>query len=41
MMSGAAITHLRRHEAQMAVVNVVLLALAAFVVWGRFGPYQF
>jgi hypothetical protein len=22
-------------------VNVVLLALAAFVAWGRFGPYPF
>lgn len=41
MMTGAAMTHLRRHEPQMAVVNVVLLALAAFVAWGRFGPYQF
>ena len=41
MMTGAAITHLRRHEPQMAVVNVVLFALAAFVAWGRFGPYQF
>lgn len=41
MMTGAAYTHLRRHEPQMAVVNVVLLALAAFVAWGRFGPYQF
>jgi hypothetical protein len=25
----------------MVVVNVVLLLLAAFVAWGRFGPYAF
>jgi hypothetical protein len=23
------------------VVNVVLIALAIFVAWGRFGPYSF
>jgi hypothetical protein len=41
VMLGAAITHARRKESQMIVVNVVLLALAAFVAWGRFGPYAF
>jgi uncharacterized membrane protein YphA (DoxX/SURF4 family) len=41
LMIGAAITHSRRHEASMIIVNVVLLALAAVVVWGRFGPYSF
>lgn len=35
VMVGAIITHLRRGEAQIAVVNVVLLALALFVAWGR------
>lgn len=30
--------HLRRHETQMVVVNVVLALLAAFVAWQRFGP---
>jgi hypothetical protein len=33
--------HARRGEAQMIAVNVVLLALAAAVAWGRFGPYSF
>ena len=41
VMLGAAVTHARRRENQMVVVNVVLLALAAFVAWGRFGPYAF
>lgn len=41
MMIGAAITHARRKEPSMIGVNVVLLVLAAVVVWGRFGPYAF
>jgi uncharacterized membrane protein YphA (DoxX/SURF4 family) len=41
LMAGAAITHARRHEAQLIVVNVVLLALAVVLLWGRFGPYSF
>ena len=40
-MVGAATTHLRRKETPMVVLNVVLLALALFVAWGRFGPYAF
>lgn len=35
----AAVVHVRRNEPGAVVVNVVLLALAGFVVWGRFGPY--
>lgn len=35
-MLGAAYTHLRRGENPMILVNLVLLALAAFVAWGRF-----
>lgn len=41
MMVGAAITHARRNEAQAIGFNIVLLVLAAVVVWGRFGPYSF
>jgi uncharacterized membrane protein len=41
LMLGAAVTHARRKESQMIVANVVLFALAAFVAWGRFGPYAF
>lgn len=41
LMSGAAITHLRRKELQMIVINVVIIALAVVVAWGRFGTYAF
>jgi len=41
LMVGAIITHLRRHEASVVVVNVVLLLLAAVVAWGRLGPESF
>jgi uncharacterized membrane protein YphA (DoxX/SURF4 family) len=41
MMAGAAVTHARRGEQQLIPVNVLLLVLAALVVWGRFGPYAF
>jgi hypothetical protein len=41
VMVGAMITHLRRHEREAIVVNVVLLLVAAFVAWGRFGPQSF
>ena len=40
-MALAAVVHGRRGEPQMIVVNAVLLLLAAFVAWGRFGPYSF
>jgi uncharacterized membrane protein YphA (DoxX/SURF4 family) len=39
LMLGAIVTHTRRHEAQAVTMNVVLLALAAVVAWGRFGPF--
>jgi uncharacterized membrane protein YphA (DoxX/SURF4 family) len=41
VMAGAIVTHARRKENQAVLTNVVLLALAAVVVWGRFGPYAF
>jgi uncharacterized membrane protein YphA (DoxX/SURF4 family) len=41
VMVGAAVVHARRNEAVNVVVNVVLIALAIFVAWGRFGPYSF
>ena len=41
LMLGAAITHARRNELPMIAGNAVLLALAALVIWGRFGPYSF
>ena len=41
LMVGAVITRIRRHEARFVVGNLVLLALAGFVAWGRFGPESF
>jgi len=41
IMVGAVITHARRRELPMIAGNVILLALAVVVVWGRFGPYPF
>jgi len=41
LMAGAIITRLRRHEATALVVVLAVLALAAFVAWGRFGPQPF
>ncbi|SEG52305.1 DoxX-like family protein [Thermomonospora echinospora] len=40
LMIGAAIVHARRKEFPMIGANVVLLALAAVVAWGRFGPHS-
>lgn len=41
LMAGAAVTHARRKEPQMMLINAVLLVLATVVAWGRFGPYAF
>ena len=41
LMLGAAVTHLRGNETQMVLVHVVLIALAAFVAWGRFAAEPF
>lgn len=41
VMAGAAVVHARRNEPMNVAVNLVLLALAVFVAWGRFGPYSF
>ncbi|MEU0316788.1 DoxX family protein [Nocardioides sp. NPDC006273] len=41
LMVGAAITHARQRETPMIVLNLVLLAMAAVVAWGRFGPHSF
>jgi VIT1/CCC1 family predicted Fe2+/Mn2+ transporter len=38
---GAVIMRLRRAEKATIVVDLVYLALAAFVAWGRFGPESF
>ena len=41
LMVGAAVVHARRGEVPFIAVNAGLLAAAAFVAWGRFGPYAF
>jgi uncharacterized membrane protein YphA (DoxX/SURF4 family) len=41
LMIGAAVTHARRHESREIIVNVIILLMAAFVAWGRFGPCRF
>ena len=41
VMVGAIVVHARRKEPMNIAVNVVLIALAAVVAWGRFGPYSF
>ncbi len=38
---GAVIMRLRRGEKVTIVVDLVYLALAVFVAWGRFGPESF
>lgn len=38
---GAVIMRLRRGEKVTIVVDLVYLAMAAFVAWGRFGPESF
>ena len=37
---GAIVVHGRRGEMQNLVGNLVLLAMSAFVAWGRFGDYS-
>ena len=41
MVVVATIVQLRRHETQAMAANLVLIALAALVAWGRFGPEHF
>lgn len=41
IMIGAAVVHVRRDEAWFVAVLAGLCAAAAFVAWGRFGPYAF
>jgi len=40
-MGGATITRIRRSEFKLMVGDLFFLALAGFVVWGRFGPESF
>jgi hypothetical protein len=40
-MLGAAALHARRKEIPNIFIALVILVFAAFVAWGRFGPYPF
>ncbi|MFC9975590.1 DoxX family protein [Spirillospora sp. NPDC127200] len=41
LMIGAMITHARYEQYRYVALNLVYLAMAAFVAWGRFGPESF
>ncbi|NKY52271.1 DoxX family protein [Nocardia vermiculata] len=41
IMVLAIVVHARRKDHSAIVVNLVLLAAAVFVAWGRFGPYSY
>jgi hypothetical protein len=41
LMVGAMVTHGRLGEARFMALNLIYLALAAFIAWGRFGPGSF
>jgi hypothetical protein len=41
LFTGAAIMRLRRGERATIIPDLVYLAMAAFVAWGRFGPGSF
>jgi len=41
IMVGAALVTYRRQEFKHVLLNLIYLALIAFVVWGRFGPDSF
>ena len=41
LMAGAAATRIRRNELKFMAVDLIYVALAGFVAWGRFGPESF
>jgi hypothetical protein len=41
LMVGAMIAHGRHGEARFMVLNLIYLAFAASIAWGRFGPVPF
>jgi hypothetical protein len=40
IMVGAVITRIRRHEFTPMPLDLIYLASAVFVAWGRFGPWS-
>ncbi|WP_367044579.1 DoxX family protein [Streptomyces sp. Je 1-332] len=41
LMVGAVATRIRRNELKFMAVDLIYVALAGFVAWGRFGPESF
>ena len=41
LIVGAMITHGRPGQFKFVMLNSVYLLLAAFIAWGRFGPWPF
>jgi hypothetical protein len=41
LMIGAMITHSRLGQTRFVALNLIYLALAAFIAWGRLGPEPF
>jgi hypothetical protein len=39
ILLGAIALHVRRNEVRVIGMHIVVIALAAVVVWGRMGPY--
>ena len=39
LQAGAAIVHIRRGEGQAVIGNIVIVAMALFIAWGRLGDY--
>ncbi len=36
---GAVAVHVRRNEARVIWINLIFIAIAVFIAWGRFGDY--
>ncbi|MGW7079741.1 DoxX family protein [Streptomyces sp. NPDC054871] len=41
LMVGAVATRIRRNELKFMAVDLIYVALAGFLAWGRFGPESF
>lgn len=41
LMAGAMVTHGRLGEYRFVALNLIYLALATYIAWGRFGPESF
>jgi hypothetical protein len=39
IQTGAVIVHSRRSEAKQLIMNLVIIAMAVFIAWGRMGDY--